>query len=350
METQDARSLSPDARFDLRTRVVAAVRGGMSRAEAARVFGGHRSAVSRWCQAADPDALRPRRPGRTPTGRPLRPGPEAEPRDPTRTRHPDDPGGTDALWARDAVAEYAAARLGARRSRYVRGRWLRRRGFTPRRPARRASQQDPAGLARWRAEVHPGIRAEAGRAGAEVRRLDETGPRTDHNPGTGYAPRGRPPVARVGGGPHRVHVVSTLTNAGVLRFGVFAGRFTAAVLVGFLGRRLRGTAGPVFLVPDGPPVHRGRRAREWAAAPGGRLRPFVLRPYRPELNPTEYLNSAVKGTCPGSGGRGPGRSWPTRSGPTCGWSSSGRDRPGGSSRPDPSRMPHNRVSLLYRPG
>ncbi|MBY0514629.1 MAG: winged helix-turn-helix domain-containing protein, partial [Gemmataceae bacterium] len=51
---------------------------------------------------------------------------------------------------RDAVAEYAAARFGVRRSRWVWGRWPRRRGSTPQRPARRAYQQDPADLARWR--------------------------------------------------------------------------------------------------------------------------------------------------------------------------------------------------------
>jgi transposase len=69
MTTPDARTLSPDALFDLRTRVVAAVRGGMSQAEAARVFAAHRSAVNRWCQAGGgPDALRPRQRGRKPTG------------------------------------------------------------------------------------------------------------------------------------------------------------------------------------------------------------------------------------------------------------------------------------------
>jgi transposase len=47
MKTQDARSSSPGALFDLRTRVVAAVRDGMSQAEAARVFAIHRSAVNR---------------------------------------------------------------------------------------------------------------------------------------------------------------------------------------------------------------------------------------------------------------------------------------------------------------
>jgi transposase len=298
MKTQDARSLSPDALFDLRTRVVSAVRGGMSQSQAARVFAVHRSAVNRWCRATGAEALRPRRRGRKPTGGPLAPAQDAALLDAIRTRHPDDLGVTDTLWTRDAVAEYAAERFGVRRSRWVWGRWLRRHNFTPQRPARRAYRQDPADLARWRAEVYPGIAAQARKAGAEIHWLDETGVRTDHNPGTGYAPRGRPPVVRVSGRPHRVNAISTLTNAGRVRFSVFAGKFTAAVLVGFLGRLLGSTTGPVFLILDGHPVHRSRRVREWVAARAGRLRLFFLPPYCPELNPTEYLNNAVKETVP----------------------------------------------------
>ena len=298
MKTQDARSLSPDALFDLRTRVVSAVRGGMSQSEAARVFGVHRSAVNRWCQATNADALRPRRRGRASTGGPLAPDQEAALLEAIRTRHPDDLGVTDTLWTRDAVAEYAAERFGVRRSRYVWGRWLRRHGFTPQRPARRAYQQNPADLARWRTEVYPGIAAEARKAHAEIHWLDETGLRTDHNPGTGYAPRGHPPVARVSGRPQRVNAISTLTNAGRVRFSVFSGKFTAAVLIGFLTRLLGSTTGPVFLILDGHPVHRSRRVREWVAERSERLRLFFLPPYCPELNPTEYLNNAVKGTVP----------------------------------------------------
>jgi hypothetical protein len=37
----------------------------------------------------------------------------------------------DTLWSRDAVAEYAAARFGVRRSRWVWGRWLRRARLHP---------------------------------------------------------------------------------------------------------------------------------------------------------------------------------------------------------------------------
>jgi transposase len=67
MTTQDARTLSPDALFDLRTRVVAAVQAGLSQVPAARTFAVHRSAVNSWCQA---DALAPQRRGRKPCYRP----------------------------------------------------------------------------------------------------------------------------------------------------------------------------------------------------------------------------------------------------------------------------------------
>ena len=49
---------------------------------------------------------------------------------------------------------------------------------------------------------------------------------------------------------------------------------------------------------DGHPVHRSRRVRDGVAAHADRLKLFFLPPYRPEVNPTEYLNNAVKGTVP----------------------------------------------------
>ncbi|MEV5544293.1 helix-turn-helix domain-containing protein [Saccharopolyspora shandongensis] len=47
---RDARRLSPEAQEDLRRRVVAAVHGGMSQAEAAQVFAVAPQSVSRWVQ------------------------------------------------------------------------------------------------------------------------------------------------------------------------------------------------------------------------------------------------------------------------------------------------------------
>lgn len=280
---------------------MAAVTGGMSPSQAARVFSVHRAAVNRWCRAAaagGADALKTRKRGRKPGGGPLTPDQEAVLGGVIRARHPDDLGRSAARGTRAAVGEYAAERVGVRKSRWVWGRWRRRHGVTPPRPARRAYPQDPADLARWRAEVDPGIRAEAKGCGAEVHGLGETGVRTDGTAGASSSPRGTPPTARVGGRPARGNVMSTLTNAGVLGLSVFAGRFTAPVVIAFLARLLRRTAGVVFLVVGGHPVHRSRKGRHGVAGRSGRRRLSFLPPYCPEPNPTEYLNHAVKGPPP----------------------------------------------------
>jgi transposase len=98
-----------------------------------------------------------------------------------RDRTPDQLGRPDTLWTRDAVAGWVVRELGVRRSRWVWGRWLGAKGFTPRRPARWGFERDPA-AERWLSARHPKVEAKA-----EVHWLDETGVRSDCNFGRGYA-------------------------------------------------------------------------------------------------------------------------------------------------------------------
>jgi transposase len=296
MNAPDARSLSPEAQQALRQRVVAAIEQGRSVTDAADAFGVHRSTASTWYNAyrrQGASALAARRRGRKP--RPLL-APEREGRllDVLRTHTPDRLGLPDTLWTRDAVADWAARELGLRRSRWVWGRWLRAKGFTPQRPARRAYERDPAAIDRWLAEEYPRVEAEAKAEGAEVHWLDEAGVRSDCPSGRGYAPRGQTPAAPRPGRRFGVNYVATVTNLGVLRFLVFAGRFTAAVLLRFLGRLVAGRPGKVYVILDNHPAHRSRAVREWAAARPGQIRLVFLPPYSPELNPAEYLNNDVK--------------------------------------------------------
>jgi transposase len=297
MEVPDARSLSPEAQQALRERVVHAVEaGGLSVAAAARAAGVNRSTASGWVNAfrrrgAAALVAQPRGPKPRPL---LTPEQEARLLGVLRDRTPDQLGLPDTLWTREAVADWAARELGVRRSRWVWGRWLRARGFTPQRPARRAYERDPEAVARWLREEYPRVEAQAKAEGAEVHWLDEAGLRSDCQAGRGYAPRGRTPVAPVPGKRFGVNYIATVTNLGVLRFLVFTGCFTAAVLLAFLARLLAGRPGKVYVVLDGHPSHRASKVQAWVAARADRIRLVFLPPYSPELNPAEYLNNDVK--------------------------------------------------------
>jgi transposase len=297
MEIPDARTLSPAAQQALRQRVIQAIEEqGLSVSAAARAFGVHRATASDWWNryrrqgAAALDAR-----ARGPKPKPLlSAAQQARLLAVLQDQTPDQLGLPDTLWTRDAVADWAARELGVKRSRWVWGRWLRAQGFTPQKPARRAYEQDPAAVERWLREEYPRIEAQAKAEGAEIHWLDEAGVRSDCPSGRGYAPRGRTPVAPVPGQRFGVNYIATVTNLGVLRFLVFPGRFTAAVLLVFLARLVAGRPGKVYVILDGHPSHRAKKVQQWVAARADRIRLVPLPPYSPELNPSEYLNNDVK--------------------------------------------------------
>jgi transposase len=192
MEIPDARSLPPEAQEALRQRVVhAIVVRGQSITQAARTGGVHRGTASRWVNAyrrRGDGALAARARGRKPASL-LTPAQEGRLLDALINQTPDQVGLPDTLWTRDAVADWAARELGVKRSRWVWGRWLKAKGFTPQRPARRAYEQDPEAVQRWLGQEYPRIEAEAKAEGAEIHWLDEAGVRSDCTAGRGYAPR-----------------------------------------------------------------------------------------------------------------------------------------------------------------
>lgn len=296
MRGPDARSLSGEAQEDLRQRVVQVVMQGLSQAEAARVFGVSRYAVHLWVnrfRQDGPSALRARKRGRPPQAR-LRP---RETRQVVRLitdRCPDQLKLPFALWTREAVQRLLAERFGLVVSLSTVGRYLRRWGFTPQKPLRRAYEQDPAAVTRWLKEEYPAIRARAKREGATIYWGDEMGLRSDHQAGRSFSPRGRTPVIAGTGRRFGCNLISALTNRGRLAFLVFQGRFTAKVFLKFLRRLLRQVDGKVFLIVDRHPVHRSGEVKVWLARHPDRLRLLFLPPYSPELNPDELLNQDVK--------------------------------------------------------
>src|SRR5512134_654477 len=170
MRVKDARSLSPAAQEALRSRVVKAVRDGMSQTEAARVFQVTRASVNKWSRLHEDlgkAGLRSRRRGRPP-------GTQLEPHEAALTvrtivgRCPDQMRLPFYLWTREAVQMLLEQKFGLEVSVWTVGRYLKRWGLTPQKPLRRAFEQDPAAIRRWRAEEYPAIQAAAKQVGATI--------------------------------------------------------------------------------------------------------------------------------------------------------------------------------------
>src|SRR5437763_12131669 len=93
----------------------------------------------------------------------------------------------------------------------------------------------------------------------------------------------------------RANQISTITNAGKVRFMTYTGTMTAALFLVFLGRLLRGTTGKVFLIVDRLRAHMTPEVAAWVTAHRERLEVFYLPRYAPEWNAGESLNNDLTG-------------------------------------------------------
>lgn len=302
MKILDFRALSPQAQEQVRRKAVQAVRDGMTRVEAARLYGVTRQAVGAWVQryeAGGAAALKAARRGRPRgTGR-LLPWQAAQTARTVVDRCPNQRKFPFWLWTREAVGELIARRYGVTLSVWTVGRMLRRWGFTPQKPVRRALEQNPEEVRRWLQETSPRIRAQAKRQKAEIYWGDEMGLRSDHVGGTSYGRKGTRAVVPATGKRFGCNMLSAITNRGSLMFMVFRRRFTHHVFREFLRRFVRQVKRKSFLILNRHPVHLSAPVRKWLDAHRRQVRVFYLPGYSPELNPDEYLNQDVKANAVG---------------------------------------------------
>ncbi|OWY64586.1 IS630 family transposase [cyanobacterium TDX16] len=301
MKLKDARHLSASAQEALRYRVVKAVESGMSKSEASRVFQVSRTAVHNWTKAADASgvrSLRAKKRGPRASSR-LLPHQAATAVRLIEQKCPDSLGLPFYLWTREAVQQFLAERFGLSVSVWTIGRYLKKWGFTPQKPLRRAYEQDPKAVKRWLETEYPQICRAAKREGAEIHWGDEMGVRSDEQTGRSYGRVGTTPVVPSTGKRFGCNLISTITNRGKLCFKLFTQRFDSAVMLDFLRRLVRYSTQKVFLIVDSHPVHRSRAVQRWVERHADRIRLFFLPAYSPELNPDELLNHDVKANAVG---------------------------------------------------
>ncbi len=194
-----------------------------------------------------------------------------------------------ALWTRRAVCELIEAKFALRMPVRTCGEYLKRWGFTPQKPARRAYEQNPAAVRRWIGETDPAIAAQARAEGAEIHWGDETGVRSDCQHGRGYAPKGQTPVVRLPARRFSVNMISTVTNQGKVRWMIYRDTLNSAVFIRFLERLIKDAARKVLLIVDHLKVHHRQPVKEWLALHRDQIAVSYLPSYSPERHPDEDL-------------------------------------------------------------
>ena len=295
----DARELSDEVLEALRLRALRGCEMGFTEADVADLLGVCRETVSRWWSAFADGGLEAIPQGRT--GRPLGSGRALTDEQAQHlqglidTRTPEALGIPSALWTRRAVAELIQREYGLLMPLRTVGEYLRRWGYTPKKPRHKARHQDPVEVRQWLEKTYPAIEARAAREGAEIHWCDETGVGANDHPGRGYARVGATPELPVSGERFRVNMVSTVTNQGKVRFMTYTSTLTAVVFLVFLGQLLKGARKKIFLILDRHPAHEAKAVADWVKQHEGRIELFWLPRRAPGLNPDEYLNNDLKG-------------------------------------------------------
>ena len=199
-----------------------------------------------------------------------------------------------ALWTREAVGQLMRRRYGVDMPVRTVGLYLKRWGFTPQKPVKRAQEQNSDAVERWLKTEYPKIATMAKKEKAEIYWGDETGVQNEANRIRGYGPKGRTPVLRVRAKKAHISMISAITNEGKVRFMIYREAMTQAKLIPFMGRLARDTGRKVYLILDNLKVHHGRKVAEWLEAHRDEITVFYLPSYSPEMNPDEYLNGDLK--------------------------------------------------------
>ena len=298
MEKQDARTHNQETQFELRKQVVRFRKKGLDNRSVAAMVGistTHCSTIWQKYLKGGIEAIKPGVRGRR----------HGEKRRLTESQEHDvqtmliDEAPTQlklpfALWTRDAVHLAIKKKFGVVLPMRTITDYLKRWGFTPQKPVKRAYEQDTKKVQAWLDKEYPAIASKAKKEKAEIHWGDETGIQNTAYNAKGFALKGQPPIIRLSAKKCRINMMSTVTNNGKVRFMLYRENMTSAVLIKFMSRLIQDVHQKVILILDNLKVHHSKLVKAWLEKHKEQIEVFYLPPYSPEHNPDEYLNGDLK--------------------------------------------------------
>jgi len=298
MKKIDARKLPTEAQQQIRNQSIRLKKAGRTYKEISDITGVQLTTVCQWYKAykrGGATAIKIKKRGR-PKGscRTLSTEQEKEVQKTIRDKCPDQLKFPFALWTRIAVQQLIKHLWSIDMPIRTVGEYLKRWGYTPQKPLRRAYKQNPKAVQEWMDKTYPAIARKAKKENAEIHWGDETGLCNDSYHGRSYAPRGKTPAIRLHPRCERVNLISSITNQGKVRFMVYKNKMNANTLIKFMNRLVNDSNRKIYLILDNLKVHHAYVVRDWLEENKDKIEVFFLPSYSPELNPDEYLNCDLK--------------------------------------------------------
>ena len=298
MEKMDFRKLSNNERYVIRKRAISLINSGKKQIFIAELFGVRTATVSEWVKSYNLFGLRGlkdnKRGVKSESRKLLSKQQENLIQNMILDTMPDQLKLPYALWTRKAVKELALREFGVELAINTMGDYLRKWGYTPQKPKKKAYEQNPKAVQKWLNEEYPAIVKKAKKENAEIHWGDETGSRNSNQHGRSFAPKGRTPVKKSMAKRFSVNMISTVTNKGKVEFMIYSGSMNAERLVEFLKQLIKSKDRKTFLILDNLRVHHSKIVKEWVSENSESIELFYLPSYSPEKNPDEYLNCDLK--------------------------------------------------------
>ena len=295
----DTRSLSDEVLEAIRLRAIWGCQMGFRQADIGLLLGVTPETISRWWSAYCAEGqggLPGDRTGRpTGSGRTLTPDQETRLQELIDHNTPEDLGIAAPLWNRKAVQQLIRKETQIGMPIRTVGEYLKRWGYTLKKPRRHNRKQDPQEVKEWLETTYPDLEIKAQMEEAPIFWGDETGVAADAYPGFGYARKGERATREVPDPHITMNGISAISNTGSVRFMTYARTMNADLFLVFLQRLVRSVPGKIYLIVDRLKAHDSQKVRQWLSEHQDQIE-MVLQPRRaPELNADEYLNNDLKG-------------------------------------------------------
>jgi len=167
-----------------------------------------------------------------------------------------------ALWTSGVIQDLVWKLWHVRIARRTVSTYLKRWGFTPQKPAKRAYEQCSKAVQKWLDEAYPFIKKRAKLFSGEIYWGDETGVRNQCQHARGYAPKGQTPIVKSTAKRLSFNIISAITNQGTVRFMTYHETMTVKVLLKFFKRLIKDAKRKVLLILDNLKVHHAHLVRD----------------------------------------------------------------------------------------